>query len=84
MMPPRLKEPCKATLRTRCGCTREMFIEYPPKPEIKLPMNRTTNALLHFGTTGDTLLHVEVRIFNLVSSVRNGIGLFHTAEYLEQ
>lgn len=74
----------KAVLRTRCGCTREMQIPYPPNREIYLPLS---GKMSWFHVEMDaqrqdvfSRANLGVRVFELYNVPRNGDDY---AEYLE-
>mgnify|MGYP001575662651 CR=1 FL=1 len=66
----------RVILHTRCGCSREIEIEYPPKSIIMIPLH--TNFRVNINTTIDIPAR-QIRSFKLINYPRP----FDTAEYME-
>jgi hypothetical protein len=71
----------KAILTTRCGCTREMSIPYPPQDEILVPL-RTDWSSVWFNEDQPPAIPIGARRF--VLHRWDGHSPYGTVEYLEK
>ena len=67
----------RVILRTRCICSQEVEIKYPPNPIIMIPLH--TNFRVNINTTVDDIPVRQTRSFKLMNYLRP----FDTAEYME-
>lgn len=78
----------KAILRTRCGCTREMQIPYPPNREIYLPLSPKASWFhLEMAAQRQDVYdrsNIGVRVFEIYNEPRSGQDYAQYVETREQ
>lgn len=73
----------KAILQTRCGCSREMSIPWPPNPEIIIPLRTDWSKCWFNEDQISSHVTQQVRRFTFVRAYGQQ-GPFGTAEYMEK
>ena len=68
----------KAILRTRCGCTREMEIRWPPLRYLRIPLKRDLS--LSVWIVPPNIDDIQIREFELQPGSKHPL---ETARYLE-
>lgn len=69
-----------AKLITLCGCTKEMWIPYPPRPQLEIPLQRPVAMA---GDAINTEVFVRIRTFELHNCLRGPTQRHYKAEYRE-